>query len=109
MTVLGFLPGLIHAWYIISVTPDPTYEEVVDPERGTTYIVVAHGEQGYRQPGQPSYGTVNSTADQQFPGGRKGFVQPPRAANPAQAGSSSEPAPPTYQDAVAGDNKVQKK
>ncbi|QIW99177.1 hypothetical protein AMS68_004695 [Peltaster fructicola] len=103
---LGFLPGLIHAWYIISVTPEPTYEQIPDTEGGrtTTYVVVQGGQGGGYQrqaASQPKYGTVNSTADSQFPGQRNGFVQPPQASS-----SAGEVAPPTYQDAV-GDHKVQ--
>ena len=107
-TGLGFLPGLLHAWYIIAVTPDPTYMELEDPEQGhvTFYYVQTQG--------QPRYGTVNSTPDSQFPNQQQGFVQPPpkpstQAPPPPQqpqAGGSSEPAPPSYQQAV-GDHKVQ--
>lgn len=95
--VLGFLPGLLHAWYIIAVTPDPTYEELQDAEQGrVTYYYVA--------PQQPrGYGTVvNSTPGSQFPQA-SGQPQPQQ-----QAGSSQrQDVPPTYQQAV-GDNKVQK-
>lgn len=99
----------MHAWYIISITPDPTYEELVDAERaqgGTvTYYYVQHGNQ---QPGpNAGYGTVNSTPNSQFPIAQEnGFVRPPNA--PTQAGASSDTAPPTYAQAVRGDNKIQK-
>lgn len=104
---LGFLPGLLHAWYIIAVTPDPTYIQLEDTERGqgghVTYYYV-------QTQGQPKYGTVNSTPNSQFPNQQQGFVQPP-AAGAAHAGSSSEAAdavpPPSYQQAVGSDNKVQ--
>ena len=103
---LGFLPGLVHAWYIIASTPDPTYSELSqDPEQGrVTYYYVQtqphYGPQG-RQGG---YGTVNSTPNAQFPSQQAGFVQPP-SQQQQQAGPSDE-VPPTYQQAV-GDNKVQ--
>lgn len=108
-TGLGFLPGLLHAWYIISITPDPTYEELVDAERsaggGTvTYYYVQQGR--LQNPSQGGYGTVNSTPNSQFPIAREdGFVRP--ADQQAQPGSS-ETAPPTYAQAVRGDNKVQR-
>jgi hypothetical protein len=106
LTGLGFLPGLLHAWYIIAITPDPTYMQLEDPEQGhVTYYYV-------QTTGQPRYGTVNSTPNSQFPNQQEGFVQPP--AKPStrpppqqpEAGGSSEPAPPSYQQAV-GDHKVQ--
>ncbi|KAK5107630.1 hypothetical protein LTR62_000965 [Meristemomyces frigidus] len=109
---LGFLPGLLHAWYVIASSPEPTYEELQDPERANTvtYYYVqqgAGGPQYTRQDGTGrSYGTVNAAPSSQFPqGGQQGFVQPP-----PQQGSSSEDVqpPPTYQQAVTGDNKVQR-
>lgn len=106
---LGFLPGLLHAWYIIAITPDPTYIQLEqDAERGdggghVTYYYVQHTQPRYKPQGRQGgdYGTVNSTPNAQFPATQEGFVQPPRA----QAGPSDE-TPPTYQQAV-GDNKVQ--
>ena len=97
---LGFLPGLLHAWYIIAITPDPTYMELSQDAEGghVTYYYV----QTNATSAQGGYGTVNSTPNSQFPSQHQGFVQPPGA----QAGPSDE-VPPTYQQAV-GDNKVQK-
>ncbi|KAK4574636.1 hypothetical protein LTR86_001477 [Recurvomyces mirabilis] len=107
---LGFLPGLLHAWYVIASSPEPTYEELQDPERGNTvtyyYVQQGSGPQYARQDGQGrSYGTVNAAPSSQFPQeGQQGFVQPPQKAGP----SDGSAAPPTYQQAVQGDNKVQK-
>ncbi|WPH04762.1 UPF0057-domain-containing protein [Acrodontium crateriforme] len=101
---LGFLPGLLHAWYIIAASPDPTYELVEDAEGGrvTTYYVQQSGrpQNGSAGGGQHGYGTVNSSAPgSQFPvpQGGNGFVQ----------GGSSDAAPPSYSQAVKGDHKVQ--
>ncbi|KAI6819025.1 hypothetical protein KC367_g3603 [Hortaea werneckii] len=114
---LGFLPGLLHAWYIIFTYPDPTYEELAqhDAEQGhggngtVTYYYVQqqHGQPQYTAPARPQagYGTVNATPNAQFPAAQgQGFV--PSA---AQAGGSSEgeAPPPTYQQAT-GDHKVQR-
>jgi hypothetical protein len=110
---LGFLPGLLHAWYIIAITPEPTYVQLSDDaEHGNrghvTYYFVQdqtrYAPQGAPQgkPQQGGYGTVNSAPNSQFPPTQDGFVQPPQA----QAGPSSEETPPTYQQAV-GDHKVQ--
>ena len=119
---LGFLPGLLHAWYIIFTYPDPTYEELAqhDAEQGhhggnggtvTYYYVQQHqGHPQYSAPtarSQAGYGTVNATPNAQFPAAQgQGFV--PSGA--AQAGGSSgegEAPPPSYQQAT-GDHKVQR-
>lgn len=130
---LGFLPGLLHAWYIILQNPDPydEYRQVPDGEHGhgsggrTTYYVITH-----EQPvgsGQTNYGTVGSQpSGGQFPGQQSGVVNSfsqPKQSKPANGtspaapqgqqggeGSSSQPEgpPPTYADVIKGDNKVQK-
>lgn len=132
--ILGYLPGLLHAWYIIFTYPDE-YESISqnDPEyRGhVTYYYVQGGSAPARQqsphphpqPGQ--YGTVSSQPGAQFPGQQTGTTnsfpspqqpqqpyqtpQQPQPQSQAQSGSSSRPqdVPPSYADAVKGDNKVQ--
>ncbi|EPE06749.1 stress response rci peptide [Ophiostoma piceae UAMH 11346] len=56
LCVLGYIPGLIHAWYIIAKFPEPDYDYEVlnqDAEGGrVTYYVV--------QPGQPSHSHSHS-------------------------------------------------
>ncbi|PSK59427.1 putative plasma membrane proteolipid 31 [Elsinoe australis] len=105
LCVLGFLPGLIHSWYIIASYPDPTYEEVeAENERGrVSYYYIQQG-----QAAQRGYGTVNhgATVPAQNP---QGQYSSPQGQAHAQPGSSAnpEPAPPTYADAIKGDNKVQ--
>jgi hypothetical protein len=111
--VLGFLPGLFHAWYIIASSPDPTYEHVEDQEQGNgnvTYYYV-QGQPQYAPAGQRTrqqgYGTVNSNApNAQFPGQQNGFVGP-SAPTPAESSRPSTDVPPTYAQAVQGDHKVQ--
>ncbi|KAF2188285.1 UPF0057-domain-containing protein [Zopfia rhizophila CBS 207.26] len=131
---LGFLPGLLHAWYIILQYPDPyDYEGLHDGERGgdgsVTYYYVQHGPAPPRQGhGQRSYGTVGSQpSGGQFLGQQTGVVnafpqpKPKPNAQPQngvagqevqgqQGGESSRPAenPPTYADVIKGDHKVQK-
>lgn len=86
---LGFLPGLIHAWYIILKYPDPyEYEGLQDGERGgdgsVTYYYVSRGPAPPPRGGangQTSYGTVGSQpSGGQFPGQQAGttnsFPQP---------------------------------
>lgn len=115
--VLGFIPGLLHAWYIISITPEPTYDELAqrDPERGqVTYYYVSHqqGPQYQPQQQQPDYGTLNNNS---APAPARSHPAPKPAASTAaapppqraEAGSSTD-GPPSYQQAVEGDHKVQK-
>lgn len=81
---LGYLPGLIHAWYIILQYPDPyDYEQVHNQEHGgegtVTYYYVARGPAPARQGGQRQgatvYGTVGSQPSAgQFPGQQTGTV-----------------------------------
>ncbi|KAH7353829.1 hypothetical protein B0T11DRAFT_357131 [Plectosphaerella cucumerina] len=117
LCVLGFIPGLIHAWYIIAKYPDPAdeYERLGrDGESGRVYVYVHHGQpqrqehpraqrQQKKSPGGPqslapagnvNYGTTGPSASQQH--------------NNAGEGSSDGAAPPSYAAVVAaGDNKVQ--
>jgi uncharacterized membrane protein YqaE (UPF0057 family) len=120
---LAYLPGLLHAWYIISVTPSPTYDQLPqhDPERGHITHYYVHTQPGSHPPpgGSQGYGTVNNVPNAQFPGQQQGMVKPPKsqraappASAPAPAGQSSqagqsEEIPPSYAQAVAGDHKIQ--
>lgn len=122
LCLLGFLPGLIHAWYIISITPED-YEvregyiavpANYDVERGAparvSYYLVS-GDRVYQNPapaGQrlltrapaprlQTYGTV--------PAQPQPHVQPSAGAS----SSAGDQAPPPYNEAVPGDNKIQHK
>jgi len=118
---LGYVPGLIHAWYIIARNPDPMdeYEPIHDSERAgagdrVTYYYITHDQQGQQQQSQRGYGTPasrkpapapapSSAPGAQFPTtGGSGDVGPSQPGGGEQAG-----APPSYTDAVKGDHKVQ--
>ncbi|KAJ5310124.1 uncharacterized protein N7443_002585 [Penicillium atrosanguineum] len=107
LSLLGYVPGLIHAWYIILKYPDPDYDDAAyepipggssqrrDLEDGrVTYYYVSH--QPPQNPTQRGYGTV----DQQP------RPQADASSHPQGQGGSSH-APPTYAEAVRGDHKVQ--
>ncbi|OCL07690.1 hypothetical protein AOQ84DRAFT_398330 [Glonium stellatum] len=96
---LGFLPGLLHAWYIILKYPDPyDYDPIGSDREGgpggatvTYYYVQQGGGAGSRRQQQQQhhgYGTVSS----QPAAGHEGREEPP---------------PPTYADVIKGDHKVQ--
>ncbi|KAI0404603.1 hypothetical protein F4802DRAFT_224277 [Xylaria palmicola] len=118
LCVLGWVPGLIHAWYIIAKFPDTNdYEHVPqDYERGQgriSYVFVqapqAHPQpqshpQPQNQPKQVDYGTTAAPNN----GGSSSAPHPPHQGS--DAGSSNDNhdrAPPTYAEAVKGDHKIQ--
>ncbi|KAK3318166.1 hypothetical protein B0H66DRAFT_602767 [Apodospora peruviana] len=131
LCVLGYLPGLIHAWYIIAKYPEPTYEYEgpADAEGGHIYVFVRDGHGGHRsqrvnqQPRPAIHGgnmNYGSTAASQQPGqvgaGPKPVSMHTPQPGPQQhapqesgAGPSDGPAPPSYAQVVAagGDHKVQ--
>ncbi|KAF2199119.1 hypothetical protein GQ43DRAFT_420959 [Delitschia confertaspora ATCC 74209] len=129
LSCLGFLPGLLHAWYIILQYPEPySYEHVQgNPEGGITYYVVsghqgAGNHAGHTHAGHYNYGTVvdRQPSAGQFPGQQpsgsaNAFSQPngkksTKNATKAGDGQPSYAAvnPPTYADVIKGDHKVQK-
>ncbi|ETN42190.1 uncharacterized protein HMPREF1541_04131 [Cyphellophora europaea CBS 101466] len=108
LCVLGYIPGLLHAWYIIARFPEEEYdyEHLPDSENRVTYYYVSH------QPGQPrDYGTQGGQQRQPKP--NSAAPQVPQHSRPEPsgpsvgAGTSEQGAPPSYSDVVKGDNKVQ--
>ena len=116
--MLGVLPGMIHAWYIILKYPEG-YEPLpgdADYEGGhrVTYYYVARG-QGGAPPLAPPAGTGTGAPD-----GGKAQRQLQRGASYGTVGGGGEASsqaqgqgqgqgqlPPTYAEAVKGDNKIQ--
>lgn len=106
LCMLGYIPGLLHSWYIISKFPEVyEYEEIPqDGERGSnngrvTYVFVQPERQPQPKPTSPSHPNYGGTGQH---------------SNAAAGSSSAAPhnddegrAPPTYAEAVKGDNKVQ--
>jgi len=125
--MLGYVPGLIHAWYIIARNPerDYDYEPIQDVEGArVTYYYIRH------EPNRRDYGTQQG----QGQGHNRPAPLPPKPQDrPAQTGNGSgegsnrpappppgqpqgpsvgagteEPgAPPSYSEVVRGDNKIQ--
>ena len=125
--MLGFVPGLLHAWYIIAKYPDPESYSAVsqhDPEShnhqanraGTTYIIV-QGPDGRQQRiakaggnSAGGYGTVEQPNVHQGSNGSWGVGgQTGGVVNSGGEGSSNgqTAVPPTYAEAVKDDHKVQ--
>ncbi|KAL2369783.1 hypothetical protein RJ035_001126 [Blastomyces gilchristii] len=129
LLILGYVPGLLHAWYIILKYPEDDsdypdgYQPIVgasgqrnDTEGGrVTYYYVSHQPPRQQPPSAPhagphrSYGTTAPAVD---PATRP--QQPPHPSAPGEnvAGEASSSdqhvrAPPTYTEAVKGDHKIQ--
>ncbi|KAI1819487.1 hypothetical protein F4861DRAFT_543878 [Xylaria intraflava] len=123
LCMLGYIPGLLHAWYIIAQYPDAwDYESV---EQGDYEGGYSHG----RHQGGVSYVVVAAPYQQPSPGfpARPQQLQPQQQPKQAQAmdygtnaasssrqdehGSSNnnndDRAPPTYDEAIQGDHKIQ--
>ncbi|TQV92749.1 hypothetical protein V2A60_009214 [Cordyceps javanica] len=116
LCVLGYIPGLLHAWYIIAKFPEPPYEyETLNAGGeggcGRVHYVYVQSPPGQHQPqaqprpqGAMNYGTshnnVSSQQQQQQP-------QQHGVTSNNGAGRSNGQTPPSYAAAVAGDHKVQ--
>ena len=139
--MLGYIPGLLHAWYIISLYPEPSEDEYEytaittrsDPERGygapgqqtsrdangrVMYYYVDNQGQGQsqgQQQAQRGYGTVSAPASsqqQQQPQQYQQGQSSTTTANNTRVANNDDVAPqgvpPSYEQAIQGDNKVQK-
>ncbi|KAL4928742.1 putative stress response RCI peptide [Aspergillus undulatus] len=115
---LGYIPGLLHAWYIILKNPEPDYDdpsyEPVPNRRGdvenghVTYYYVSHQAPNQSQRG---YGTLppqqsSGQSQSRQPAFKPQHEQSSAAGSSSQGQDESRP-PPTYAEAVKGDNKVQ--
>ena len=106
--MLGYVPGLLHAWYIIAKFPEHDYDTLQDAETGrVTYVIVQNPNGSQRRVPKNSapaqgYGTTNAPIAAPVHQGANGAWS-----NNAAEGSSNGAVPPSYADAVKGDNKVQ--
>ncbi|KAL2267167.1 hypothetical protein VTJ83DRAFT_4444 [Remersonia thermophila] len=128
LLILGYIPGLLHAWYIVAKYPDPafdpSYQPIHDAEygQGRVYVFVPGHPRGppqYQQPGlhgPMNYGTAGAPGPApQAPAGSRsacdGHCQqhhaPQEQGTTSAAGPSDGSAPPSYAQVVAGDHKVQ--
>ncbi|KAI5847452.1 hypothetical protein BZA05DRAFT_376574 [Tricharina praecox] len=123
LCMLGFVPGLLHAWYIVAKYPDAFDEydyQQIDQESGQPRGVIVYSATpsrgcGRQQP-PPRHPrlvyTPASPPHQQCYGSFN--VAPASEPHQAAAGSSSRTGPqtqgeepPSYASVVKGDNKVQ--
>jgi hypothetical protein len=115
--MLGYIPGLLHAWYIIAKFPENDYDALPgDAETGrVTYVIVQSPNGGQQRVPKNS---VRPAA--QGPSGGYGTTAPMAPpvhqdqngtwsnSNAAEGSSGTAPVvPPTYAEAVKGDHKIQ--
>lgn len=110
--MLGFLPGLIHAWYIIAKYPEIEYDLIPDraAEEGRVSYIIVQSPNGSRtrvakgnsRPvASPSYGTTAPMAPPVHQSENGAWD------NNVAEGSSGGAVPPTYAEAVKADHKIQ--
>ncbi|TGO87956.1 hypothetical protein BPOR_0193g00070 [Botrytis porri] len=118
LCMLGFLPGLLHAWYIIAKFPDQdSYDAIPDSENARVTYVVVQGPNGHTQRvskdsrgaqrQQQGYGTnapMEAPIVQQQQNGT--WASAGEEQGRGGEGSSGGAVPPTYAEAVRGDHKV---
>lgn len=107
--MLAYVPGLIHAWYIIAKYPerDHDYEPIGDAEannsRVTFYYVRQEQPSARPQNVNRTYGTQAGAGGPPVPESSRPAAEGPSTG----AGSAEGGAPPSYSEVVRGDNKVQ--
>ncbi|AEO66518.1 df95b655-9349-42a4-aadb-b6810b6df47d [Thermothielavioides terrestris] len=120
LCMLGYIPGLLHAWYIIAKYPEPPYDYEYqrlgpDAEQGRIYVFVHHGgpcpqpQPGAAQPkpqGPMNYGTNYAAGSSAAPP-QQHHHQPQEQGTTSAAGPSDNAPPPSYAQVVAGDHKIQ--
>ncbi|KAK3400363.1 hypothetical protein B0T20DRAFT_182817 [Sordaria brevicollis] len=129
LCILGFLPGLLHAWYIIAKNPTPPFEyEGIADESGyrrgeggqRIYVFVHDQPQGtnnnqsrhhaHKQPqrqGNMNYGTTaNNSAGQHHAPQDSGIAHAGPSSGNNDNDNNNAP-PPSYAQVVAGDHKIQ--
>ncbi|GAP86343.1 putative stress response RCI peptide [Rosellinia necatrix] len=136
LCILGYIPGLLHAWYIIAKFPDEDdYERVPqDYESGhgpgggrVAYVFVqaphphphphahahahAHAQpnaQPQPKPGrQVNYGTASTHNNTSNDGAGAPSSSSAHHDEAGGSGGDGEHAPPTYAEAIKGDHKIQ--
>ncbi|KAL6719302.1 hypothetical protein ACLMJK_003541 [Lecanora helva] len=113
LCTLGYIPGLLHAWYIISLYPEPSdYEyQTIPSDQGengrVTYYYVNHrpSDASLRPPQGHTQGP-QSPQPQRGYGTTEAPAMPPPQQQRAE-GSFQGGVPPSYEQAISGDHKVQ--
>ena len=112
--MLGFIPGLLHAWYIIAKYPELEYDLIPsqDAEEGRVAYIIVQSPNGSTT--RVAKGTVRPAGTSNIGYGTTAPMAPPvhqsengQWNNDAAEGSSGATVPPTYAEAVRGDNKIQ--
>lgn len=112
LCTLGFIPGLLHAWYIIAKYPEPDdsqgYEPIDGGESRVAYYYVDPRQSQQPQPQsapQRGYGTQHQGHQGAVIAGGSQPLQQPGGQWHTEGGDGG--VPPSYEQAVKGDHKVQ--
>ncbi|KIN00368.1 hypothetical protein OIDMADRAFT_19492 [Oidiodendron maius Zn] len=114
LCMLGFIPGLLHAWYIIAKYPELEYDLIPSEaaEEGRVAYIIVQSPNGSTT--RVAKGTVRPAGTSNLGYGTTAPMAPPvhqsengQWNNDAAEGSSGGTVPPTYAEAVRGDNKIQ--
>lgn len=118
LCILGYLPGLVHAWYIIAAYPESDYEEIPNDggEGGrVTYYYINRREQEHPsqqqqqtgpKPAPKGYGTTHAMNSAPAPSPAPAPAPAPVPDEGSSAGGD-QGVPPSYEQAIKGDHKVQ--
>lgn len=123
LCILGFLPGLFHAWYIIASYPESDYEEIPNNDGGesgqgrvVTYYYINRTDQDHHHNPPHSQQQQQQTVTGLKPAPPKGYGATTTTTHgmnnaplPDQGSSAGgdQGVPPTYEQAIKGDHKVQ--
>lgn len=123
LCILGFLPGLFHAWYIIASYPESDYEEIPNNNndggesgqgRVVTYYYINRTDQDHHNPPHSQQQQQTDTGSKPAPpkgyGATTTTTHGMNSAPLPDQGSSAggdQGVPPTYEQAIKGDHKVQ--
>lgn len=137
LCILGYLPGLLHAWYIIAKYPEEASYTALEVESGGRHPHVyyfppaapggpqyhpqspgpqGHPQQGPFSPPPPHHGAYNTFAhqgqqqqqqQQQGQGQGQGQAGPSAQAGPSTGPNGENQGLPSYAEVVKGDFKVQ--
>lgn len=113
--MLGFIPGLLHAWYIIAKFPENDYDAIPshDAEQGRVAYIIVQSPDGsqrrvantnLRPAGSPArgYGTTAPMAPPVHQSENGAWDN-----NTSEGSNNAGGVPPTYAEAVKGDHKIQ--
>lgn len=110
LSMLGYVPGLLHAWYIIAAYPEPSDDYEALPGDGGEHGHVTYYYVNRREQQQGGQGGGGAGGQQRAYGTTEGMnAAPPAQADQQGSSGGGDGVPPSYEQAIRGDHKVQTK